>query len=44
MEKDLRTANGSYSTPRVFDEFQQKFPEHQGTYQQLALIISFFHT
>jgi hypothetical protein len=26
-EKDLRTAN--YSTPGVFDEFQQKFPDFQ---------------
>jgi hypothetical protein len=34
----------SYSTPRLFEEFQQKFPDFQGTYQQLALIISFFHT
>jgi hypothetical protein len=25
------------------EEFQQKFPEFQGTYQQLALIILFFH-
>jgi hypothetical protein len=31
-------------TPRVFEEFQQKFPEIQGTYQQLALIMLFFHT
>jgi hypothetical protein len=22
----------SYSTPRVFEEFQQKFPDFQGTY------------
>jgi hypothetical protein len=27
------------STPRIFEEFQQKFPDFQGTYQQLALII-----
>jgi hypothetical protein len=26
----------SYSTPRVFEELQQKFPDFQGTYQQLA--------
>jgi hypothetical protein len=38
-----RLENGEwpYSTPRVFDQFQQKFPDFQGTYQQLALIISF---
>jgi phosphate uptake regulator len=24
------------STPRVLEEFQQKFPDFQGTYQQLA--------
>jgi hypothetical protein len=33
MEKDLRTANGPI---RVFEEFQQKFPDFQGTYQELA--------
>jgi transposase len=26
----------SYSTPRVFQEFQQKFPDFQGTYQKPA--------
>jgi hypothetical protein len=33
-----RLENGecSYSTPRVFEEFQQNFPDFQGTYQQLA--------
>jgi hypothetical protein len=32
-----RLDNGewSYSTPRVFEEFQQKFPDFQGTNQQL---------
>jgi hypothetical protein len=43
MEKD-ENGEWSYSTPRLFEEFQQKFPDFQGTYQQLALIISFFHT
>jgi hypothetical protein len=43
MEKD-ENGEWSYSTPRLFKEFQQKFPDFQGTYQQLALIISFFHT
>jgi hypothetical protein len=34
----VRLENGewSYSTPRVFEEFQQKFPDFQGSYQQLA--------
>jgi hypothetical protein len=36
--------NDESSTPQVFEEFQQKFPDFQGTYQQLALIILFFHT
>jgi hypothetical protein len=36
MEKDLRTANGPIMTPRVFEEFQQKFLDLEGTYQQLA--------
>jgi hypothetical protein len=40
----LENGEWSYSTPRVFEEFQQKFPNFQGTYQQLALIILFFHT
>jgi hypothetical protein len=33
-----RLENGEwpYSTHRVFEEFQQKFPDFQGTYQQLA--------
>jgi hypothetical protein len=33
-----RLDNGewSYSTPRVFEECQQKFPDFQGTYQQLT--------
>jgi hypothetical protein len=38
----LENAEWSYSIPPVFEEFQQKFPDFQGTYQQLALII--FHT
>jgi hypothetical protein len=37
----LEDGEWSYSTRRVFEEFQQKF---QGTYQELALIILFFHT
>jgi hypothetical protein len=40
----LENGEWSYSTPRVFEKFQQKFPDFHGTYQQLALIISFFHT
>jgi hypothetical protein len=40
----LENGEWSYSTPRVFEEFQQKFLDFQGTYQQLALIIFFFHT
>jgi hypothetical protein len=36
MEKDLRMANGPIMTPRVFEEFQQKFLDLEGTYQQLA--------
>jgi hypothetical protein len=40
----FRNGESSYSTPWVFEEFQQKFPDFQGTYQQLALIILFFHT
>jgi uncharacterized protein Yka (UPF0111/DUF47 family) len=36
MEKDLRTANGPIRQPRVFEEFQQEFPDILGTYQQLA--------
>jgi hypothetical protein len=39
----LENGEWSYSTPRVFEKFQQKFPEIQDTYQQLALIILFFH-
>jgi hypothetical protein len=40
----LENGEWSYSTPRVFEEFQQKFPDVEGTYQQLALIILIFHT
>jgi hypothetical protein len=40
----LENGEWSYSTPRVFEKFQQKFPDFQATYQQLALNISFFHT
>jgi hypothetical protein len=40
----LENGEWSYSRPRVFEEFQQKFPDFQGNYRQLALIISFFHT
>jgi hypothetical protein len=36
MQKDLRTANGPIRQPRVFEEFQQEFPDILGTYQQLA--------
>jgi hypothetical protein len=32
----LENGEWSYSTPRVFEKFQQKFPEFQGTCQQLA--------
>jgi hypothetical protein len=32
----LENGEWSYSTARVFEEFQQKFPDFQGTYQQLA--------
>jgi hypothetical protein len=32
----LENGEWSYSTSRVFEEFQQKFPNFQGTYQQLA--------
>jgi hypothetical protein len=32
----LENGEWSYSTPRVFEELQQKFPDFQGTYQQLA--------
>jgi hypothetical protein len=32
----LENGEWSYSTPRVFEEFQQKFPYFQGIYQQLA--------
>jgi hypothetical protein len=32
----LENGELSYSTPRVFEEFQQKFPDFQGTYQQLT--------
>jgi hypothetical protein len=39
----LENGESSYSTPRFYEEFQQKFPDFQGTYQQLALIILFFH-
>jgi hypothetical protein len=35
MEKE-ENGEWSYSTPRVFQEFQQKFPDFQGTYQQLV--------
>jgi hypothetical protein len=34
--KGLENGEWSYSTPRVFEEFQQKFPDFQGTNQQLA--------
>jgi hypothetical protein len=30
----------SYSTPQVFEKFQQMFPDFQGTYQQLVLRLS----
>jgi hypothetical protein len=40
----LENGEWSYSTPRLFEEFQQKFPDFQDTYQQFALIILFFHT
>jgi hypothetical protein len=39
----LENGEWSYSTPRVFEEFSQKFPDFTGIYHQLALIISFFH-
>jgi hypothetical protein len=32
----LEKGEWSYSTLRVFEEFQQKFPDFQHTYQQLA--------
>jgi hypothetical protein len=32
----LENGEWSYSTPRVFEEFQQEFPDILGTYQQLA--------
>jgi hypothetical protein len=32
----LEKGEWSYSTLRVFEEFQQKFPDFQNTYQQLA--------
>jgi hypothetical protein len=32
----LENGEWSYSTPQVFEEFQQKFPDFQGTYQQLV--------
>jgi hypothetical protein len=35
----FRNDESFYSTPLIFEEFQQKFPDFQGTYQQLALII-----
>jgi predicted chitinase len=35
MER-LENGEWSYSTPRVFQEFQQKFPDFQGTYQKPA--------
>jgi hypothetical protein len=41
--EQLENGEWSYSPPRVFEELQQKFPDFQGTYQQLALIILFFH-
>jgi hypothetical protein len=31
--KGLENGEWSYSTPRVFEEFQQKFPDFQGTNQ-----------
>jgi hypothetical protein len=31
----LKNGEWSYSTPRVFEEFQQKFPDFQGTYKNL---------
>jgi hypothetical protein len=35
----FRNGESSYCTPRVFEVFQQKFPDFQGNYQQLALIF-----
>jgi hypothetical protein len=35
----LENGEWSYSTPQIFEEFQQKVPDFQGTYQQLALSI-----
>jgi hypothetical protein len=32
----LENGKWSYSAPRVFEELQQKFPDFQGIYQQLA--------
>jgi hypothetical protein len=32
----LENGEWSYSTPQVFEEFQQKFSDFQGTYQQLV--------
>jgi hypothetical protein len=32
----LENGEWSYLTPRVFEEFRQKFLDFQGTYQQLA--------
>jgi hypothetical protein len=37
----FRNGEPSYCTSRVFEVFQQKFPDFQGNYQQLALIIFF---
>jgi hypothetical protein len=40
----FRNGESSYSTPRDFEVFQQKFPDFQGNHQQLALRLFFFHT
>jgi hypothetical protein len=34
--ESLENGDWSYSTLRIFEEFQQKFPDFPGTYQQLA--------
>jgi hypothetical protein len=34
--KRLENGEWSYLTTQVFEEFHQKFPDFQGTYQQLA--------
>jgi hypothetical protein len=43
MENDLRTANGPIRHLEFLMNFNI-FPDFHGTYQQLALIILFFHT